>query len=94
MDPDLLFKIVQAAAIIGGGLFFLFKLGRATAKLEGALTLQNVILKNQAEDVTELKADVRKLGDVLTTIAVQDNRLDRIENDIREIKHGKGFIEP
>lgn len=33
-----------------------------------------------------------KLSDVLTKVAVQDNRINGIEEDIRELKHGKGFI--
>jgi hypothetical protein len=34
----------------------------------------------------------QQVGEILTKVAVQDNRIDRVEQDIREIKHGKGFV--
>ena len=33
-----------------------------------------------------------KMGDVLTKVAVQDERLNRVEEDMRELRHGDGFV--
>lgn len=34
----------------------------------------------------------KQLGQVLQQVAVQDTRIDRIEEDIKEMKHGQGFV--
>ena len=33
-----------------------------------------------------------QLGTVLQQVAVQDTRINRIEEDIKEMKHGQGFV--
>lgn len=33
-----------------------------------------------------------RMGDVLTKVAVQDERLNRVEEDMRELRHGNGFV--
>jgi hypothetical protein len=55
------------------------------------------ILRVQMEAIKDnlkiLNDSMTKVGDCLTTIAVQNNRLSNLEEDIRELKHGKGFID-
>jgi hypothetical protein len=34
----------------------------------------------------------QQLGSILTQVAVQDTRINRIETDIVELRHGKGFV--
>lgn len=34
----------------------------------------------------------KQLGTILTEVAVQDNRLNMVERNIEEFRHGKGFI--
>lgn len=45
-------------------------------------------------DIVDLKVEIKKLGDVLTKLAVQESRLDRIEEAIKELRHGEGFVFP
>jgi hypothetical protein len=33
-----------------------------------------------------------QLGSILTSVAVQDNRLHMVEKNIEELRHGQGFI--
>lgn len=33
-----------------------------------------------------------KLGTILTQVAVQDTRISRIEEDVADLRHGRGFI--
>ena len=94
LTVDNALKVMEILSIIGGGALVAFKLGRTTAKVESSLEIQNDILKLQASDISSLKTEMKKLGDVLTAIAVQGNRIDRIEEDIREIRHGRGFVQP
>jgi len=43
-------------------------------------------------EVTEIKDDVRALNKVVIELAVTDRRLTAAEEDIRELRHGRGFI--
>ncbi len=49
-------------------------------------------LANLKEDVVDLKNDVKVMNEVLTKLAVTDTRLLNMESDIRELRHGKGFV--
>lgn len=69
-----------------------FRLGRTTSRVEASLNIQNKILESQSEEITSLKLETRKIGDVLTAIAVQGTRIQRVEDDLRELKHGRGFV--
>jgi prefoldin subunit 5 len=43
-------------------------------------------------DVYAMQSEITKLAQVLTEMAVANNRLNRVEEDIRELKHYKGFV--
>lgn len=49
-------------------------------------------LANLKEDVVDMKLEIKKVGDVIIQMAVADTRLNNIESDIRDLRHGKGFI--
>lgn len=80
-------KIVEVVSIIGGGAVVVFKLGKAINRFEETA-------KMQGEQIDELKEETKKMGAVLTTLAVQDSRLDRMETDLHELRHGKGWVNP
>lgn len=48
------------------------------------------VLKVQMSGITD---NLKILSDVLSKSAVQDNRLSRCEEDIREMRKGRGFIQ-
>jgi tRNA1(Val) A37 N6-methylase TrmN6 len=72
--------IIQIIAIVGGGFSFLIMM-RST-------------VNNLATDIVEMKTELKKCGEALVTLAVTSKRLDHVEEDIREMKHGRGFIQP
>jgi len=43
-------------------------------------------------EVKEVKEDVRALNKVVVELAVTDRRLTSAEEDIRELRHGRGFV--
>lgn len=43
-------------------------------------------------DITDIKADLKALNLLTTQLAVNDSRISAAERDIRDLKHGKGFI--
>jgi hypothetical protein len=60
----------------------------------GAITfvlLKATVIQLKSE-VTELKTDVRALNKVVIELAVTDRRLLSVEEDIRELRHGRGFV--
>ncbi len=76
----LILQIMQIAVIIGGGLFALAQLRSTVGRL--------------ASDIIDVKAELKKLSEVLITLAVATKRLDNLEEDVRDLKHGRGFITP
>ena len=44
------------------------------------------------QELAEMQNEIKKLGDVLTKIALTDLRLTNVEQDVRELKHGIGFV--
>ena len=93
--PDILFsidnilKLSEIMSILAGGGLVAFKLGRTTTRVEATLEMQNAILRTQSSEITELKLETKKLGDVLTQIAVQSVRIGHIEDDLRDMRHKK-----
>ena len=72
-------NIVEIGSIIGGGLLAL-------------VTLRNTV-NNLKTDMTDMKTEIKKVGEVLVKMAVTQTRLDNVEQDIRDLKHGHGFIQ-
>lgn len=60
--------------------------------LVSALAMLRATVSRLSTDVSELKDDVKALNKVVVEMAVAHTRLDSIENDIRELRHGRGFI--
>lgn len=71
-------NIVEISSILGGGLVVF-------------ITLKSTVT-NLKEDVALLQIEIKKLSDVITRMAVTDIRLTNLEQDIRELRHGHGWI--
>lgn len=79
IDPTITIgNIIEISSIIGGGLLVLIKLNNSVTLLK--------------MDVTSMQREIVKIGDVLVKLAVTENRLSNIESDIRELRHGDGFV--
>jgi len=50
-------------------------------------------LMRMEADFQDMKVEIKKVGDVLIAMATTDLRLTNVEQDIREMKHGQGFIQ-
>lgn len=72
-------NIIEIVSIVGGGVL-VFATLRAT-------------VGNLQEQVKEMQAEIKKLSDVITRMAVTDIRLTNLEQDIRELRHGRGFVQ-
>lgn len=79
IDPTItLGNIIEISSILGGGLLVLIKLNNSVTVLK--------------TDVAMMQREIVKIGDVLTKLAVTETRLSNIEQDVRELRHGDGFV--
>lgn len=70
--------IIEVLSILGGGVFFLWG------------------MKNRVEqmsvEIADLKKEIGKLADILTSLALQNQAINQINKTIDELRHGIGFI--
>jgi len=78
-------NLIEMASIIGGGLLVLIKLNKNVVELKS--------------DVSGMQTEIKKLGDILVAQANLRGELQGIttrlataESDIRDLRHGDGFI--
>lgn len=67
----------------------------ATMMLVGGITVFATFrgkVVDLGADVSEMREDIRALNKVVVSMAVTDQRLTALEGDIRDLKHGRGFI--
>lgn len=80
-DPSIsLGVIVQSILMLGGGLI-----------VYGAL---RQTVRDMEKEIVEIREDQREMSKTINKIAVQDQRLNRIEEDLRELRHGQGWALP
>jgi hypothetical protein len=78
-DPTItLGTLLQIVVFLSGGLFAFM---RVQTKLE--------LL---AQRVQSLEKASSNIGSILSSVAVQSQRLTSLEGDVRELRHGRGFI--
>jgi hypothetical protein len=78
-------NLIEIVSIIGGGILVLITLrGDVNSLKDGARDLR--------EDLGQMQVEIKKIGDVLVTQADQNRRIMHLEDDVRELRHGRGFI--
>lgn len=85
-------NIIEIGSIVGGGILVLWTLKADVNTLKaGARSLK--------ADLASMQIEIKKLGDILVNLAdirgeikVLDTRITATEQDIRELRHGDGFV--
>lgn len=78
-DPTItLGTLVQIVVFLGGGLI-------AFVRVQGKLDMLSLRVKN-------LETTSANIGTILQAVAVQSQRLTALEQDLRELRHGEGFV--
>lgn len=72
-------SMLTIATILGGGLLVLIRMNYNGSNLQ--------------KEVAELKIAVQRIGALATDNAVINNRLQNLEQDIHELRHGQGFVQ-
>lgn len=83
-----------------GGVFvagsILYKRGGRDAIMAETLRTLTVEVTNgkseTKESINNLQSEIKKIGDVLINQADQNRRLIHLEEDVRELRHGHGWI--
>jgi len=70
--------IVEVGSIVAGGFIALGVLRQA--------------VKDMKEEIKEMEVQIRGFAQALVTLAVQTNRLDNLEREVRDLRRGRGFI--
>jgi len=78
-------NIIEIATIASGGVY-------AVLTVKNSVTNFGRDLVRMEADFFDMKVEIKKVGDVLIKMAVTDTRLVNVEQDVRELKHGIGFI--
>jgi hypothetical protein len=87
---ETILHVVEIVALVGGGFSVAYRLGKTHSAITAAIEKQDAAAARQAAEISELKTEIKKLGDVLTALAVQENRLDMHEKWIDELRRGGG----
>jgi hypothetical protein len=75
---------------------FLYRRGGSDAVLVTnlqSLTTEVADAKRETkESITAIQVEIKKIGEVLINQADQNRRIIHLEEDVRELRHGRGFI--
>lgn len=80
LSLDAWLKVIEIISIIGGGALVVFSGGRVAERVQGS--------------ITALQEDVRKLNELVTKVAIQNQRIDMIEKVIDDLRRGEGYVLP
>ena len=94
INIDVLLRIGEIASIIGGGYVIAFRLGIAINSMKESIRAQKNAQESHSTEIKELKQEVKKMATILTTLAVQEQRLNQLEKYIDDLRRGRGYIEP
>jgi len=79
IDPSIsLGSLIQVLVVIGGGLIF--------------LGVMKSTVNSMHERVDLIQEELQEFRKLLVQVAVQSNRLDRLDQDIRDLREGRGLV--
>lgn len=80
-------NLIEIASVLGGGVLVLLTMRADIA-----------VLKKDDEairvDVKGIQDEIKQIGSVLITQADQSRRILHLEEEMRDLRHGRGFIRP
>lgn len=79
-------NMLEAASILGGGVFVLMTMRSDIGGLKKAD-------EEQGKQINGIQDEIKKISQVLITQATQDQRILHLEQDLHDLKRGRGFIQ-
>lgn len=80
-------RIAEIVSILGGGGLVAFRLGRVTSRVEQAIS-------GQGDQIKAMQGELKEFGKLMTTVALQGQRLDLLDARYEELRHGEGYVFP
>ena len=78
-------NIIEIGSIVGGGVLVLMTLKSDVSALKaGAVTLR--------DELSDMQKELKQIGQVLITQAAQNQRIMHLEEDLRALRRGEGWI--
>ena len=97
MDMSTLFQLGQIGGMLVLATLFIVMIKADVKVLKAQMDGLGKVIKVQTDGIAEnlkiLNNSFSQLSEVLSRSAVQDSRLTRVEEDIRELRHGRGFVQ-
>lgn len=91
MQPDAMgFRMILESSITVGNIIEIGVI--AVTGITALVSMRNTV-SNMKADLTDMKSEIKKVGEVLVTLAVTGERLSNVEQDVRELRHGRGFVQ-
>jgi DNA repair ATPase RecN len=85
-EPTITFGLIIQTVILGTTIYtFLYN-------MKNQLSLMKNDIEHLEEAQRSLAEAFKQLGNVLTSVAVQDNRINMLEKRLDELAHGKGIV--
>lgn len=78
-------NVIEVLSILGGGFVVLLTMRSDISALKQAD-------EDQGQQIVGIQSEIKKLGEILTAQARQDQRLLHLEQDVRDMRRGVGFI--
>ena len=79
-------NLIETGSIIGGGIL-------ALMQMSTKISVLHVDFDGVKEDIVDMKVEIKKVNDILVRMNAADLRIGRAEEDIRELRHGSGFVQ-
>lgn len=87
IDPTITVgNLVEIGTILIGGIIVIVKMG-------GDIRVIKNDVDHMQKEVGLHRRSIEKIGEVLTSVASQDSRLESLEFQLLEMRHGRGFVQ-
>jgi hypothetical protein len=93
-------SMIETGVIVGGGIAALATLKTTVTSLKEEVagskreTKESMaeMQRENKESMADMQHEIKKIGEVLINQADQNRRIIHLEDDVRELRHGRGFI--
>lgn len=83
-------SMIETGVILGGGIAAMATLKTTVSALKEEVAVSK---RETGEKIGEMQLEIKKIGEVLINQADQNRRIIHLEDDVRELRHGRGFVQ-
>jgi uncharacterized UPF0160 family protein len=83
-------NMIEAGIFVVGGIVALATLKTTVTTLKDNVEASK---RETKESIAGLQFEIKKIGEILVNQADQNRRIIHLEDDVRELRHGRGFVQ-